>query len=168
VTMPQDQKYLKIKLGDVLCCVELSYILRTITLVDINPIPQAPSFINGFINFAGTQLMVADLSARFGLSSEQPYTLDTPMLICRSGDSMAAFIVDEIVGLVSANESSAQLEANFDCKEKLPFKGVLNCADEVCLWLDLAQVINILVSQLASECGPEILSNFESLVSGQV
>lgn len=100
------------RVGEVLTCLDLSYIARTISLVSIQAMPGAAEHVVGIMNFSGSSLPVFDLAIRLGLPS-LPYTLDTPILVCEHAGQRAGVIVQEIVGIRTLHRQDEQLSAEF-------------------------------------------------------
>lgn len=153
---------LAMRLGEMVCCIDLSAVIRATTLVELKPIPQSPSYLKGIMDFAGNNLLVVDLAERLSLSDHQSYSLDTPIVICRSAQGDGAFIVDEMLGVTRVSGGDDRHESTFDCPDKLPFKGVLKTEHGPALWLDVESAIKVFISDATIDCGPEL----EDLLQG--
>ena len=68
-------------------------IVQIIEMVTIHPLPQAPSFVKGIINYRGQIVPVIDLRLRFGLP-EKPYQLHTPIILLDFEDQLLGMVVD--------------------------------------------------------------------------
>lgn len=164
-TPENEERMFAIRLGKVNCCIELSSIVRTTSLVELQPIPGSPPFLKGIMDFAGNNLLVLDLAERLSLSDLNPYTLDTSIVICQFEDNMGAFIVDELLGIINVQTDGDRHEAAFDCHNKLPFKGVLSTEHGLALWLDVDSAVRVLFSETISDCKDEVEALLETSIT---
>jgi len=67
--------------------------------MDIVPIPNAPSYIEGIINLRGDVIPVYSLRSKFGLSKKS-VDEDTKLIVTKSKDIMMAFEVDSVNEIV--------------------------------------------------------------------
>ncbi len=115
--VPNASQVLLIKIGEALACIELAYVVRTISLVNIQSMPGSASYVAGIMNYAGISLPVIDLAIRLGLQS-LPYTLDTPIMVCEYDGRRIAVIVEDIVGIQFLKNQDRQLASELSgCRE---------------------------------------------------
>jgi len=71
----------------------LDAVEMVVRMVEITPLPGAPPFIRGVINFQGEIIPVLDLRLRFGLP-ERPIELDDQLIITTAAKRKRALIAD--------------------------------------------------------------------------
>jgi purine-binding chemotaxis protein CheW len=75
-------------------------VAEIVQMVAIEPLPEAPQWVQGIVNVRGTPVPVVDLRTRFGLEF-RPYGLDTPMIICRQSQRLVAMVTDAVEGVIA-------------------------------------------------------------------
>ena len=138
------------------CCLDLDSVVRASNLVELQLIPNGPPFFKGTFEHAGDTVLVVDLAERLGISDHRPYTLDTPMLICRGERHVGALIVDEVLGLTRTRPNTETHEHTFDQPEVAPFKGLLLTKRGPALHLDVDAALDVRISSEPFEL-PETL-----------
>lgn len=106
--IPASCQVLIIRAGDLLACIDLYNVERTISLVAMQAMPGSAAYVAGIMNYAGSSMAVIDLAIRLGLQS-YPYTLDTPILICMHEQQRIGVIVQDIVGIQTLHHQDLQL-----------------------------------------------------------
>jgi len=76
----------------------LPVVERVLRVVEVSPLPKAPSTVLGVINLYGQIIPVLDLQRRFGRSSNK-YGLTSFLLVARTNRRRLALLVDEVVGV---------------------------------------------------------------------
>jgi chemotaxis signal transduction protein len=137
---------LEVQAGKLRCCLDLDSVVRATNLVELQPIPNAPPFIKGAFDYAGATLLAIDLAERLGMSDHRPYTLNTPMLICRGDRMMGALIVDEVLGLARLLDMQCSHGEIFDRPLVAPFKGLQITAHGPTLQLDVDAALDVQIS----------------------
>ena len=99
-------------MGDVLACVDLGKVERTVSLVAMRVIPGSAGYVAGIMDYAGCSMPVIDLAIRLGLPSS-PYTLNTPIIVYRHQQQRIALIVEDIIGIRIPGEQDRQLATQF-------------------------------------------------------
>lgn len=142
-TQSNFQQVLHFVSQDNLYCVALNRIERVLLLVDLKPIPLAPNFVVGLMSLQGQSVVVIDLAQRLGLNDEEPYSLNTPILLCESqSGKMMGLVVSEVVGVERLNGNGVQLCPVFD-EPSSPFRGVINSEYGQSLQLDVDKVLDV-------------------------
>ena len=100
------------KMGEVLACVDLGSVERTVSLVAMRVIPGSTGYVAGIMDYAGYSMPVIDLAIRLGLPSS-PYTLNTPIIVYRHQQQRIALIVEDIIGIRMQDEQDRQLTTQF-------------------------------------------------------
>jgi chemotaxis signal transduction protein len=92
--------------------------------------------VAGIMNYAGYSLPVIDLAIRLGMIS-RPYTLDTPIIVCRHEQQRIAVIVQDIIGVQTLNGPELQLGAQF-ARYDTAVRASAHTAQGLALLLDVA------------------------------
>ena len=77
---------------------------RTLRMVAVTPLPQAPEVVLGVINVQGTVLPVLDMRARFRLPRRPPGP-DDQLLIARTPRRTVALAVDSVITVMETEEA---------------------------------------------------------------
>lgn len=127
---------------DIRFCMDIQYVLRVISLVALQPVPQAPNYMQGVMNLGGEGVPVIDLALRLGLQNTQPYTLNTPIVLCTDGTRRAGIIVEKVLGIADVRETELQMNGFFR-EQTFAFSGVINVDDELSMLLDLRRLLDV-------------------------
>ncbi len=123
-------------------CLNLPDVGRIIPLSALHPVPNGPDYLQGILGLAGDCVPVIDLARRLGIARAAPYTLDTPLLVCRRQGRVGALAVDQVLGVSEVTEHDAQLADLF--AGGLPaFIAAVRTPQGVVLKLDLVRILDI-------------------------
>lgn len=123
-------------------CLNLEQITKVLPLVALQVVPQAPNYMKGMMNLAGEGVPVIDLAQRLGLTNTQPYSLNTPIILCNVEDKLAGLIVQEVRGVASVQLNGMQIDELFQGDISL-IEGVVNVEGILSMLLDLRRVLEI-------------------------
>jgi purine-binding chemotaxis protein CheW len=90
-------------------CGEQSYALpierveEILPLAEVAHVPNAPSFLNGFLDIGGEPVAVISLSGLLGIERREP-ELYTPLILLKSASPRIAMEVDEVLQIVELDE----------------------------------------------------------------
>ncbi len=126
-------------------CLPIAYVSKILPLMLLEAVPNSPFFVVGLMNHAGKSIPVLDLAARLGLNRDQPYSLDTPLLLCSSGSQELALLADRILGLTDVAENSLQMSEQFDPATSL-FLGSIAIGSELFLRLNAERILDCCLS----------------------
>lgn len=123
----QSGDYLAIDAGELHCFVAIEFVDKVFSLVALQPVPDAPDYLVGVMNYRGVAVPVIDLLLRLGQVQASSYTVETPMVVCNTqdGGSQIGIIVSNIGTITHAEADNVQMNSEFKQK-KLPFTGFLN------------------------------------------
>lgn len=130
------RQFLAVRAGELQICIELECVERTFSLVALQPVPGGAHFVAGIMNHAGVSLPVIDLALRLALPSA-PYSLDTPIVMCRQGDRRVGVIVSDIIGIQSLNRREIQLARELE-QHGAAFRASLHTSAGLAFLLDSA------------------------------
>jgi len=91
-------------LNNVRYAIDISVVEEVIPLPAITSIARLPSFIRGIINLRGITIPVIDLKERLGIGAS-PYELNNDIIIVRTNDKRAGFIVDDTLSIMDIPDS---------------------------------------------------------------
>ena len=118
----------------------LDTVERVVRMVEITPLPGAPAFIRGVINFQGEIIPVFDLRQRFGCA-ERPVELDDQLIITTAAKRKRALIADTADEVRECPEGSFTETAGI--LPDLPLlSGVTKFPDGLILLHDLASLLS--------------------------
>ncbi len=123
--------YLAIDAGDLRCFVALEFVDKVFSLIALQPIPDAPDYLAGVMNYQGVAVPVIDLLLRLGQIQEPSYTIETPMVVCKTEDGgrQIGIVVSSIGAITHVEGENVQMNSEFKHKQ-LPFTGLLNLPDQ--------------------------------------
>lgn len=130
------------KTQDIHLCIELCQIEKTVLLAAIDPLPRSADFVAGLLNIAGNSVIVIDLAIYLGRSRHSQYTLDTPILLCRTGKQLLGIIIDKIIKITYENRAAIQRLNPLDQDSKL-FNGVIPIDNQLALIIDVKRLASI-------------------------
>ncbi|MFA5843253.1 MAG: chemotaxis protein CheW [Coriobacteriia bacterium] len=108
-------------------------------IVELTTVPDVAPALVGMINLRGSVVPVVDLRLLLGLE-ELPYNLQTPMIICRSGEYLVAIIVDEVEDVVPVPEGSIEPPSSLYALQDRML-GVWRMGAELVFVLDLDRLV---------------------------
>lgn len=119
----------------------LDRVRRSIRVVAVVPLPEAPAIVLGVIDLAGEVLAVIDLRQRFG-HPHREIRLTDQLLIAWTGRRTVALLVDETLGVIdAAPESYTPVD---DTVPGVGFiEGTLRCEDGLVLIHDLGRLLSL-------------------------
>jgi len=94
-----------IEVGGQRWALPLSAVERAIPMVEISPLPQAPTGVRGAINVHGEPVPVLDLDLRSGRAPREHGTR-AKLLLARTATRRVALPVDEVLGVVEVARSA--------------------------------------------------------------
>jgi purine-binding chemotaxis protein CheW len=84
-------------------------VVEVVRMVAITPLPEAPPWVDGVLNFRGRIVPVVDLRARLGISRREP-DLSTPIVITVAEAGLFGLVADELIEVLPV--SGHQLDAS--------------------------------------------------------
>lgn len=96
---PTPLQFLRFELEGIRIALPVSVIQEVVRAVAVSPLPEAPTAVEGVINFRGTLVPVFDLRRRFGLPPSSP-SLHHHFVIAQAGPRLATLRVNRVLDLV--------------------------------------------------------------------
>lgn len=87
------------ELGGQACGISIWDVQEVLQMVELTPVPDAPTYVAGAINLRGSVLPVIDMATLIGLPGEPP-TLDTPIIVVHRDDVHLGLIVHSVQDVV--------------------------------------------------------------------
>ncbi len=119
----------------------LSAVERVVRMVDITPLPQAPTLIFGIINVQGQVIPVVNPRRRFRLM-ERNCELSDQLILARTARRTVAFVVDVVIDVLEYT-----LEDSVRAQEIIPgmeyINGVVKLSDGLVLIHDLDTFLSL-------------------------
>lgn len=133
---------LRLRLQDMQCAIDLCFVERVFPLVAVQQVPGGPRYLAGLMNYRGESLALVDLGLWLGLTGGEPYSLDTPIVLCHDGQTRVGFVVSEVLQAEAAAAGSVQMESTF-AGTASPFIASLNSASGQALLLDMRRIMQL-------------------------
>lgn len=130
------------KIGNGLYAISVLDVQEVIKPQLVTPVPLAPNYINGLINLRGQIVTSISLRTLFGLP--ESHREEFMNIIVRSGESLYALVVDEILDVIDVEEKSFEKTPDtLDEKIKNFINGVYKLDSNLLILLDLQKILNI-------------------------
>lgn len=100
--MEAERSLVIFSLGHQRFALALGSVQRSIRVVAITPLPEAPAIVRGVIDLAGAIIPVIDMRARFDLPPRK-VSLSDHLIIATAGSRTVALLVDDTNGVVEAS-----------------------------------------------------------------
>lgn len=142
-TKTESVTFLQFDLGQESYGVKLLSVKEVITVPDVTPLPNGPSYFQGIMNLRGQIISIVDLRKKLGIKSKESIEEEAVVIVDFDGVSIG-LIVDSINRVLSVNladlveipEVQSQVNSKF-------IQGVHRGEDKLTLVLDLAKIFNL-------------------------
>lgn len=151
--------FLFVTAGGCRFCLRLNDVERLLPLMQVQPVPDAPTWLVGVMNLTGEAVPVVDLARRLGLSECPPYSIDHPVLLARAGGRQVGLVVEDVQGVKRVPRENLRGEALF--RDGLPpVLGAVAMPDGAALLLDSLRILDLDLSGLSEplSLGEELLA----------
>lgn len=128
--------------------VDILKVREIIRVVNVTTVPQAPSFVEGVINFRGQIVPVVDLRRRFNLPSKAKDN-NTRIIVMELADKTVGFLVDSVQEVIPI--ASVVIEAPHELVMSVATRyitGVVKLEDRLLILLDLDLVLTTAEQEL--------------------
>jgi purine-binding chemotaxis protein CheW len=75
-------------------------VVEVLRMVAATPLPEAPPWVGGVINFRGRVIPLIDVRSRLGAPRREP-DLSTPIIVVETNEVAAGLVVDEVVEVLA-------------------------------------------------------------------
>jgi purine-binding chemotaxis protein CheW len=75
-------------------------VIEVVRMVAVVPVPEAPPWVCGVLNYRGRVIPVVDARVRLGLARRDP-DLCTPIIVMQAGEQAAGVLVDEALDVLA-------------------------------------------------------------------
>lgn len=116
--------------------VDIRFINEIIYSKTVNALPGTSDYIEGIIDLRGKVIPLINLSKRLKLSSDEPIPSEH-VLIVDVGQRKYGLIVDEVLQVITIEESQIQMTEKFMDRNMPYLQGVCRFKDRLILLLDL-------------------------------
>lgn len=116
-------------------------ICEVIRMVEITPVPDAPSFITGIINLRGEVIPVIDLRKRLGVPAVS-YSINTVILIAEIDRKKRGVVVDSVCSVVSVPLSAIDFAHTENVPSLGDISGAARLPEGVLVILDLSRLLD--------------------------
>ncbi len=142
--MNEELQLVIFKIGSEEFGVPISQVREIVRLVQITPVPRAPSFIEGVVNLRGQILAVIDLAKKLNLKSN-PRSEKTRIIVVEVDDNTVGMIVDEVTEVLKiSSENVKEPPEIIATKIKQEYlKGIGKLEERLLILIDLAKVLSL-------------------------
>lgn len=137
-----ERRVICVRAQDSYYAMDLDYVECVLPLMELHPIPGGAGYLAGMMNFRGKGLAVVDLGLWLGLNHPQRYDLDTPVIVCGSGNAQMAFIANEVLRIEPVKPDDMH-RLGFFKEGAVPFEASLKLSFGVALLLDMRRILDV-------------------------
>jgi purine-binding chemotaxis protein CheW len=134
-------------LGEQFCGLPIEDVQEVLQLVELTPVTDAPPFVAGALDLRGSVLPVIDLATLVGAVAPTR-TLDTPIIVSRSGGQAVGLITDAVHDVIEFADSDVD-EATQAFGMRGLLSGVVRTAQGLMMLFDLRRVLELASGGLA-------------------
>ncbi len=139
-------KYLTFDLDDEVYGLNILKVKEIIGIMDITPVPQAPSYVKGVLNLRGKIIPVIDLRLKFGFQ-ERAYDERTCVIVVELGNAagklLIGIIVDSVSEVTNIPETDIESTPELGAKQSTEYiEGMAKLKGKVVILLNIAQVLS--------------------------
>jgi len=87
--------------------VPVGEVIEVLRMVAVTPLPEAPAWVGGVLNYRGRVIPVVDARARLGMARRDP-DLSTPIVVVEAGERPAGVVVDEALDVLALPGEAVQ------------------------------------------------------------
>jgi purine-binding chemotaxis protein CheW len=133
---------LHFQIQDIYLCANLKHIKKVLPFPQLETLPGSPNYLAGLMNLAGICIPVVDLRMRLGFARTEDYSINTPLLLCESGNQQAAFIVDNVTGIVETDNIDVQHKPEF-AQAIAMVLGAITIREKIALLIDMENLLKM-------------------------
>ncbi len=141
VTEPSDQM-LFLSSQSYRFCMPIVEVERLVPLMEVQEVPQAPDYLVGIMNLYGEAVPVLDLALRMGITNDDNYSIQTPIILVSYKEKKCALIIDNIERVDQVYINQIRAEKLFSGGQHL-IKATVVTGAETALLLDTERIIDI-------------------------
>lgn len=139
------------RLDDQLYGMPISVVQEIQQIAELQPLPDEDPALVGLIDLRGTVVPVLDLRVLVGLV-RKPYSLETPMIFCRSRDHLVCLVVETVEDVVDLASCSIQPPSSlYSLADRM--LGVCRLPQGLVLLLDIEKLIPGAALAIADQMG---------------
>ena len=122
--------------------IDLMFVECVLPLTALQPVANGADYLIGLMDYRGKSIPVIDLSLWLGMLPTKPYNLDTPVIICKSGQKRTAFVVSDVMQVEVIDPDSIKTQNTFE-KNSAHFEATVNLKSHKVLLFDMQHVLSI-------------------------
>jgi purine-binding chemotaxis protein CheW len=109
-------------------------VVEVVRMVAATPLPQAPPWVVGVINFRGRVIPLIDVRGRIGAPAREPDLL-TPIIVVQNAQVAAGLVVDEVLEVLTVRSAALDVPRGVDAMAHA-VDGVARVGDRLIVVLD--------------------------------
>lgn len=139
-----NQVYLSFNIGEELFAINVLKVLEVLQKQDITPVPNAPYYIMGIINFRGDVVPVFDTRVKFNLKSvntTESFAIAVLDLVKNGEPFRIGAIVDRVRDVITINDSDVKAVPPMDSSFNTEFlSGIVRMDDRFIMLINVDKV----------------------------
>ena len=129
--------------GDMICGIDLTYLLEITKNFNIISVPLAPPYVKGVMNLRGQIITVIALRERFGLNTKEKNE-NMRIMIVNFRDEKIGLLIDQVNEIINVDSEEIKgLSSNFDLEKIGFFKGVYKMKKKLAVVLNLENILKM-------------------------
>ena len=122
--------------------IDLKFVECVLPLTALQPVANSADFLIGLMDYRGKSISVIDLGLWLGMKPTEPYNLDTPIIVCRSGQKQTAFVVSDVMQVEVVDPDAIKTQNTFE-ESHAHFEATVNLKSHKVLLFDMKHVLSI-------------------------
>lgn len=135
-------KFLTFVLGKEEYGIEITRVREIIGIVEITPVPKAPSFIKGVINLRGKVIPIVDMRTKFSMEQVE-FTSETCIIVVEVNERLMGILVDTVSEVLDIQANDIEPPPSFGSGLSTMFiLGMAKIKGDVKILLNIDEVLN--------------------------
>ncbi len=122
--------------------IDLIFVECVLPFTTLQPLANSPDFLIGLIDYRGKSIPIIDLGLWLGMKPTEPYNLDTPVIVCKSGQKQTAFVVTDVMQVEAINSDSIKTQ-NTHKNSNANFEATVNLKSHKVLLFNMKHVLSV-------------------------
>lgn len=122
--------------------INIDNLSKVISIPQLSLAPTGPDYVIGLVNLAGTVIPVIDLSVRLNVSTPDKYTVNTPIIICKTNKGQQfGVIVDQVDDIAIVTDDMIQNDVVESGKNKI-VSAAIKFKDSISILINVNYVLD--------------------------
>ena len=122
--------------------IDLIFVECVLSLTALQPIANSADYLLGLMDYRGQSVPVIDLGLWLGMKPTESYHLDTPVIVCKSGQKQTAVVVSDVMQVEVVDSDSIKTQNIFE-ESNTHFEATVNLKSHKALLFDMKHILSI-------------------------